>query len=91
MHPFLNNILHVFFGTPRRATWTLGISAAIYFGLNPNQLVRIIRSILHNIIVPVIRETVIALVGAVGPLLGPIFAIILVVLAFRLILGRGKH
>lgn len=85
MH-YLHNVLHVFFGTARRAGWTLGIFAVVYFSFRPSDLMVIVRSVLHNIIVPVLQETVTALANAVGPIMGPILTILLVIFGFKLIL-----
>ena len=57
----LMNIVNVFFGTVRRASWTLGILAILYFSQRPGDLLAIIRGILHNILVPVFHELVTAL------------------------------
>lgn len=88
MNNILQNILNVFFGTVRRAGWTLGVLAVLYFAWKPDHLKALLRSILQGVIAPLLHELVTGLVQAVGPLLGPI--IMLMVMFFGLgFLFRG--
>ncbi len=88
MQAFFLNVSGVFFGTVRRAQWTIGVLAVFYFALRPGDLVALVRSILHGVILPVLHELVVGLAQAVGPLMGSIITILLVIFGFRLIL-RG--
>ena len=51
MH-ILQNILNVFFGTVRRAGWTLGVVAILYFASRPDHLVALLRSVLQGLLFP---------------------------------------
>lgn len=84
MH-ILQNILGVFFGTVRRAGWTLGVLAVLYFAARPDHLVALLRSILQGVVIPLLHELVTGLVQAVGPLLGPIILLMLVFFGCRMI------
>lgn len=82
------NILNVFFGTVRRAGWTLGTIAVLYFASRPDHLVALLRSVLQGVIVPLLHELVTGLVQAVGPLLGPIILLMVIYFGLRMII-RG--
>ncbi len=84
----LQNILNVFFGTVRRAGWTLGVLAVLYFAARPDHLVALLRSILQGVVVPLLHELVTGLVQAVGPLLGPILLLMVMFFGLR-VLFRG--
>lgn len=85
------NILNVFFGTVRRAGWTLGVLAVLYFAARPDHLVALLRSVLQGVIVPLLHELVTGLVQAVGPLFGPIILLMVVFFGLRMIFrGIGR-
>jgi len=84
----LMNIVNVFFGTVRRASWTLGILAILYFSQRPGDLLAIIRGILHNILVPVFHELVTALFGAVGPIFPSLLALLAIFYGFKVMLRK---
>lgn len=86
MNNTLQSILDVFFGTVRRAQWTIGLSALVYFSWRPQDLLAIFRSILHGILLPILGELVAGVAQTVGGLMGSVITILLVYLGFRAIL-----
>lgn len=70
----MGNWLRYFFGTPRRAVWTLAVAGLITVVLFPGLL----------------RMAANRLIAELAPLLGPALAIVIVFSGLRMILFGGK-
>lgn len=88
----LQNILNVFFGTVRRIELTFGMFTVLYFAWKPEHLKALLRSIMQDVIAPLLHELVTGLVQAVGPLLGPIILLMVIYFGLRYLLRgvRGR-
>lgn len=88
MQAFLINVGGVFFGTVRRAQWTLSLLALAYFSWRPGDLLAIFRGILYGILLPVFGEVVTGVAQTVGGLMGSVITILIVYVGFQIILKK---
>jgi hypothetical protein len=88
MQTFLINVGGVFFGTVRRAQWTLSLLALTYFSWRPGDLLVILKGILYGVLLPILGEVVTGVAQTVGGLIGSVITILIVYLGFKIILKK---
>ncbi|MBI4155973.1 MAG: hypothetical protein HY507_01940 [Candidatus Zambryskibacteria bacterium] len=90
---YIDNILGFFFGSIRRAGWTVGISTLLYFMYRPADLQSLAHRLVAGTLTPVLHMLLADVIAAIIPLTAPaaVVFVLLLLVSFSWRRARGRQ
>jgi hypothetical protein len=87
---YLHNVLGFFFGSVRRAGWSLAGLMVAYFAWRPHDLQRLAWALFHDALAPAFHAAVAGILAAVAPIIQPAVTIFIIYLAFLFLHRKAR-